>query len=254
MKTIDTGIAALARLDKTPEQVMAQKREELEEEIRVLQQRTWFERYADWRVKQLDDDDQDPDLLTLGLIYRSFELVAFAMALITSWHQAWWGGAFLEAIHLVACIFAAKKEKLVHSFLLHLFYTLILPLMPLIIAVDIKVSKRDRNKELFYKRTRIRSIQEDIAKLTPHEVVPSFYAQGIEEARAELLGDSSELRKAERELRNYLEKIKADKETFGARLKSAGDDSERVDVLGAALEHVSAREANLVESPWPGTN
>ncbi|MFA6447798.1 MAG: hypothetical protein WCW31_06150 [Patescibacteria group bacterium] len=247
METTDSRIAALARLDKTPEQVLAHRRAELEEQIRVLQQKTRFERYADWRAKQLDEEDE-VDYLYVVLAYRTIELIVFVLALIWSWKWAWYSAITLEIVHIYGSyLVASKKKGEARTFLQHLFYTLILPLMPLIIAVDIKVSKRNRSAAQWAKRNQIRNNQEEIAMLTLHEVVPSFYAHGIEEARTELLGESSELRKAECELRTHLEDIRTERETFRVRLEMAGDDAERVDPLNSELQELIGCEADLVE-------
>lgn len=256
MKTGETRLAALTCLDKTPEQVQAEKREALERELENLRhdnRHGRLYRLAAWRrsnVIKSTNNDKDPAqiLIVCSLSYSVVQCML--LVLLLSLHIRWfWTGVPLLVFFIAGACFSGHPEFEEFHLSGFLRRHLLLPIMPFIRLFDGVVCwLPERYFDDSARAKKIKAQEEKLAAFLPSKIVPEFYNSGIAVAREELLGEASELRKAERELAKRLEHLRSNKERLRVRMERAKSDQERVGVLTVAMADVTQRETRLTEA------
>jgi len=249
----DHKSTVLAPLEITPEQIMAEETAELRAKVDALNnaQKSWLLGYAKWRRQEL----------TFTRVYvvaafwaRSIATLLFALLLFAELSAAI---AALVAIILAAIMFFhlvgsldAREHKGLNfngnSCRGYMAYvqTIFFPIMPVVHAIDWYILKR----QIACGEEQVWRLKYQLADIEAHKVVPQRYADELAQARSELLGDDSELRRVKNRLSNQMRGLKADVRRLEKRLKAAGENSDRIDALQSALVRAGERVDTLQEA------
>ncbi|MEK7115839.1 MAG: hypothetical protein AAB879_00405, partial [Patescibacteria group bacterium] len=246
------------QLAQSPAEIVERRKQELTKEIKALAGHTWLHRLAAWRRVELEWRQRvDNEALTISLIgwsvcnillaigvtFLQKEVGAACLLSCGSIHGAWGSWAARDG-----CVANDQADKRIAR--RHLFILLLPPLMlamPFIRIFDLVITSR-WGRRFFDDDARVSALEAkraELAGLTPSTLVPATYRTALLAARETFLGDSSELRKAEKDLAKRLEALCSQIERMKVRLTGADKDPDRVPMLQKVLTRMQDQRESL---------
>lgn len=250
MGELKSTIRALAKLDKTPDEIMAEKRAAFAREKSKNEKwnKSWWRRYASWRQEAYNDDGYNLTALVFSLVFVCVQIALLVVSIVFE-RQILFALAGTTVVGVFSCqawvkdqYTHADNETLARAVLFHFKRYLILPLMPFVRVIDIIIAMNTRRDRYYDMRD---AGPGELKKETLPELVPAYYAEGIEQAREELLGSTSELRVTAADLNTRLERVDGQIERLAVRLIQAAGDPNREGPLMQAKEALAARRLRI---------